>query len=227
MNYPYDLNLSNLLPQSWLKYIDKNQLTIVNQDLLSEIKKEKDSEFYPYNINDIFKIFHLCDINDIKVVILGQDPYFSNKFQANGIAFSVNHNVKIPPSLRNIYKELNLTCKGDLSNWVKQGVFLLNASLTVKQKNPNSHEKIWKNFITHIIEIIDHSCENIIFVAWGSSALNRYKNINLNKHIILSSSHPSPLSCYKTNTPFINSNIFNKINNVLKSQNKNEIIWDT
>lgn len=227
MNYPDDLNLSDLLYHSWLKYIDKDQLHIVNQALLSEIQKDKDSEFYPYNPRDIFKIFNLCDISNIKVVILGQDPYFSNKFQANGIAFSVNDNVKVPPSLRNIYKELNLTCKGDLSNWVKQGVFLLNASLTVKQKCPNSHEKIWKNFITHIIEIIDNYCENIIFVAWGSSALNRYQNIDINKHIILSSSHPSPLSCYKTKTPFITSNVFNKINEILKTQNKKEIIWDT
>lgn len=237
MNYPDDLNLSDLLHDSWLKYIDKNQLHIVNKSLLSEVQKNKNSEFYPYNVHDIFKIFNLCNLNNIKVVILGQDPYFSNKFQANGIAFSVNDNVKIPPSLRNIYKEIKSSnilyndnssyqSTGDLSNWVKQGVFLLNASLTVKQKNPNSHEKIWKDFITHIIELIDHYCENIIFVAWGSSALNRYKNINLNKHIILSSSHPSPLSCYKTNTPFITSNVFNNINNILKSQNKTEIIWD-
>jgi uracil-DNA glycosylase len=230
MNYPDNINLSSLLPDSWLKYIDENHLNIVNNSLKSEIIKNKDSEFYPYDINNIFRIFQLCDLSNIKVVILGQDPYFSNKFQANGIAFSVNQNVPIPPSLKNIYKELNKTnssdiSSGDLSHWVSQGVFLLNASLTVKQKHPNSHEKIWRNFITHIIDIINQQSENIIFVAWGMSALNRYKSIDLNKHIIISSSHPSPLSCYKTDTPFINSNIFNKINDILKTQNKNEIIW--
>lgn len=236
MNYPDNLNLSELLPESWLKYIDINHLNLVNNSLKTEIINNKDYEFYPYDTNNIFKIFKLCDLSNIKVVILGQDPYFSNKFQANGIAFSVNQHVQIPPSLKNIYKELSTSTStstsnsfdissGDLSHWVSQGVFLLNASLTVKQKYPNSHEKIWKHFITHIIEIINQHSENIIFVAWGMSALNRYKFIDLNKHTIISSSHPSPLSCYKTDTPFINSNVFNKINEILKTQNKNEIIW--
>jgi uracil-DNA glycosylase len=226
MNYPSDIQLNNLLPPSWIKYIDQDKLNSINTNLQLEIKNNNDSEFYPYNINDIFRLFHLCDLKNIKVVILGQDPYFSNKFQANGIAFSVNENIKIPPSLRNIYKEANKnTNNGDLSEWVSQGVFLLNATLTVKQKNPNSHEKIWKNFITHIIEIINKECNDIIFVAWGLSAINRYKYIDLSKHHILSCSHPSPLSCYKTNAPFIGSNIFYKINEILKIQNKDPIIW--
>ena len=226
MNYIDNLNLEELLPNNWLKYIDKNILNKVNNMLQSAIKQNTKTCFFPYDINDIFKIFHLCDLKDIKVVILGQDPYYSDKCQANGIAFSVNENVKIPPSLRNIYKEAKKNSNsGDLSNWVKQGVFLLNASLTVKEKYPNSHVSIWKEFIYHIIEIINKECDNIIFVSWGASAANKYSCINLNKHKILTSSHPSPLSCYKTDKPFIGSNIFNNINELLQLYNKKVILW--
>ena len=224
MNYLHDVGVN--LPECWLKYIDKTILDNVTSKLLIEINNNKDSEFYPYNINDVFKIFHLCKLEDIKVVILGQDPYYANKHQANGIAFSVNENVNIPPSLRNIYKEANIKSKnGNLTSWVSSGVFLLNASLTVKQKNPNSHEYIWKEFIKHIIDIIYKNCENVIFVSWGNSAKLKYLNLNMQKHILLTSSHPSPLSCYKTDSPFIGSDIFNRINDILIKQNKGRINW--
>jgi uracil-DNA glycosylase len=226
MNYSKDIDLKNLLPNDWLKYINISLLNKLTDSLHKEQLKHTTSEFYPYNQHDIFKIFNLCKLEDIKVVVLGQDPYYSNKHQANGIAFSVNQNVKIAPSLRNIFKELDIKpSHGDLTNWVKDGVFLLNASLTVTQKLPNSHQYIWKEFIQHIIDIINENCTNIIFVAWGLSAQKKYETINLNKHKLLSSSHPSPLSCYKTDTPFIGSNVFNKINENLKIQNKEEIKW--
>jgi uracil-DNA glycosylase len=226
MNYQDNVILEELLPNNWLKYIDKAILHKVNEALKLEIKQNIKSCIFPYNISDIFKIFHLCELKDIKVVILGQDPYYSNKYQANGIAFSVNKNVKIPPSLRNIYKEAKKeSTSGDLSEWVKQGVFLLNASLTVKEKCPNSHIFIWKEFINHIIDIINKECDNIIFVSWGASAASKYIYINLNKHKILSSSHPSPLSCYKTDKPFIGSDIFTNINKSLELYNKNVILW--
>lgn len=234
MNYE-SKNLTELLPKSWISLIDENILQNTNNLLNNEISKCKNTfhEIYPYQQYDIFKIFHINSLNDIKVVILGQDPYYANKFQANGIAFSVNNNVILPPSLRNIYKELNynysqfnnISYSGNLLNWVQQGVFMLNASLTVKQKHPNSHNYIWEEFTTHIIDIISKKRENIIFVAWGNCALNRFKNIDLNKHILLTSSHPSPLSCYKTENPFIGSNIFLKINEILKNKNSIEIIW--
>lgn len=226
MNYSTDIKLETLLPDSWIQHIDKNVLENLDKSLKNEMTLNPKSYFFPYNQQDIFKIFSLCNLNDIKIVILGQDPYHSSKFQANGIAFSVNEKVAIPPSLRNIFKEAGIQSKnGNLTSWVKQGVFLLNASLTVKEKSPNSHESIWNQFITHIINIINEKCDNVIFVAWGNFALNRYVNLNLNKHILLTSSHPSPLSCYKTDKPFIGSDVFNKINEILQRSNKNTIDW--
>lgn len=226
MNYNQDIDLITLLPLEWTKYMDKKLLMEVNNNLKQEIQKNPNSYFFPYNVNDIFRIFHLCKLQEIKVVILGQDPYYSNKFQANGIAFSVNKNVVIPASLRNIFKEAKITpSHGDLTHWVQQGVFLLNASLTVKEKLPNSHEYMWKKFIQHIIDIINTNCDNVIFVSWGASAHNKYGNLNLDNHHMLTSSHPSPLSCYKTDKPFIGSNVFNKINEILKNNNKKEINW--
>jgi uracil-DNA glycosylase len=226
MNYSQDINLKSLIPKAWLHYIDINLVDKLENSLRTEIKTHSNSYFFPYNPEDIFKIFHLCNPEDIKVVILGQDPYHSSKFQANGIAFSVNKKVAIPPSLRNIFKELNIKpSHGDLESWVKQGVFLLNASLTVKEKSPNTHETIWNHFITHIIDIINKKCDNIIFVGWGNFAVKRYSILNLNKHTLLSSSHPSPLSCYKTDNPFIGSNIFTKINEILESSDRSTINW--
>ena len=215
MNYLQDISINfNLnLPDYWLNIIDPLILDKTNKLFNEEIEKFNNYEFYPYNINDIFKIFNLCKLEDIKVVILGQDPYHSSKFQANGIAFSVNKNVAIPPSLRNIFKEVGISPPhGDLTSWVEQGVFLLNASLTVKQKSPNSHEYIWGKFIKNVIDMINEKCNNLIFVSWGNFALNRFSNLDLNKHKLLTSSHPSPLSCYKTDKPFIGSNVFKKIN---------------
>lgn len=234
MNYE-NINLNNLLPDHWKNLIDNQILNKSNNLLQKEILECKNNfyEIYPFNPNDIFKTFNLTPIENIKVVIIGQDPYHANKFQANGIAFSVNNKVIIPPSLRNIYKELssnypyNSTLKkdGNLSNWVEQGVFMLNASLTVKQKHPNSHVHVWEEFTTHIIDIISRNCDNVIFVAWGSYAFDKLKNINKEKHILLTSSHPSPLSCYKTEFPFIGSNVFLKINDILKNKNLKEINW--
>jgi uracil-DNA glycosylase len=226
MNYSKDISLETLLPDSWLQYVDKDLLKNLENSLQNEINLNPKSYLFPYNQNNIFKIFQLCNLEDIKVVILGQDPYYASKFQANGIAFSVNEKIAIPPSLRNIFKEAGISSKnGDLTSWVKQGVFLLNASLTVKEKTPNSHEGIWNKFITHIINIINEKCDNIIFVSWGKFALNRYANLNLEKHVLLTSSHPSPLSCYKTDKPFIGSDVFNKINQILEKSGKKTIEW--
>lgn len=224
MNYSSDLDLKTLFPKNWLNHIDIQLLDEVTDSLKKEQLKHTHSEFYPFKQEDIFKIFELCSLENIKVVILGQDPYHSSKFQANGIAFSVNKKVTIPPSLRNIFKEVGIKPgHGDLTDWVKQGVFLLNASLTVKEKTPNSHEFIWGKFVTHIINIINNKCDNIIFVSWGNFALNRYSNIDLKRHTLLTSSHPSPLSCYKTDKPFIGSNVFNKINELNRN---NQINWE-
>lgn len=229
MNYQDNINLMSIFPKTWSQYVNREVLNKVNNDLV-KLKLNNKNEFYPYNPDDIFRVFNLCDLKDIKVVILGQDPYYSNKTQANGIAFSVNKDIKTPPSLSNILKELRneydtMQEFGNLHNWVKQGVFLLNATLTVESGKPNSHQKIWDKFILHIMDVINNNCNHVIFVAWGKSALKKYSKIDINKHTILETSHPSPLSCYKTDNPFMGSNIFRKINKILESHNQSIIHW--
>lgn len=243
MNYS-TLNFKTLIKHEWLNIIDPLILKKCNDTLNDEINKYKNqspllySEIYPYNQEHIFRVFNLIKPKDIKVVILGQDPYYANKDQANGIAFDVNEDVKIPPSLKNIYKELTRSglrhsgfcgCAKYNSplDWVNQGVFMLNTSLTVRQKAANSHEFIWKEFTEHIINLINNQCENVIFVAWGKFAQDclKGKDIDLDKHQLLTSSHPSPLSATKTDKPFICSNVFNRINEILKTQEKDSINW--
>lgn len=233
MNYPDNINLKSIFPRMWNEHIDLELLNKTNNELV-KARSQTQNEFYPYNLNDIFKVFDLCDPQNIKVVILGQDPYYSNRDQANGIAFSVNQGIRNPPSLSNILKELKMEYEseynaiqehGGLHNWVRQGVFLLNATLTVECGKPNSHQKIWDQFISHVIDVINNKCNNVVFVAWGKSALKKYDTIDTNKHMILETSHPSPLSCYKTDKPFIGSNIFRKINQLLESYNKTIINW--
>ena len=228
MNYPENIDLQALLPIEWANYIDKTILQTTECKLQTEISKSDTHEFYPFDVLDIFKIFHLCNLQDIKVVILGQDPYYSDKSQANGLAFSVNKDVRIPPSLRNIFKlckGVNKEGDGDLTHWVKQGVFLLNTSLTVRQKAPNSHHQIWNEFTEHVIDVINRNCNDVIFVAWGSYALEKYRTLDLSKHHLLCSSHPSPLSCYKTDKPFFDSDVFNRINFILLRSGKRQIFW--
>ena len=199
----------------------------INFDFTSLSLSKSKSKFYPDKSN-IFKIFHLCPLNDIKVVILGMDPYYNGI--ANGIAFSVDKNTKIPGSLRNIFKEIKNVypefkkTDGDLTNWVKQGVFLYNTALTVEHMKPGSHIKLWEQFTQNVIETIQQR-DNIIFCLWGKYA-EKYETMITNKTCkILKSSHPSGLSCYKTNRPFIGSNVFLNINILLKEMNKDEIKW--
>ena len=171
--------------------------------------------------DNIFRCFNYFNVEDTRVVIIGQDPYHG-KSQANGLCFSVNKNVKTPPSLRNIYKLLNK--ESDLTTWSQQGILMLNSALTVLEKNPGSHMKYWIKFTKNIIEYINNNTTNVIFVAWGSFALNLLENIDKEKHHVLVSSHPSPLSCNRplnVYLPFIKSDIFTKINNLLETP----IVW--
>lgn len=165
----------------------------------------------------------------IKVVILGQDPYcFSH--QANGLAFSVEKENKIPPSLQNIFQELknnfNVSQKnmhGSLKSWAMQGVFLLNTILTVKEGLPGSHKNYgWELFTDQVIKIIDSLCRGVIFLLWGVAARCKKNIINQKKHIVLEASHPSPLSAYRG---FFGCQHFLKTNNFLKRQNKLPINW--
>lgn len=233
MNYPNIVNLFKLLPQDYIKTIDKEILLETENNLNNEIKKSKNELelIYP-NINNLFNVFWKCPIENIRVVIIGQDPYYSNITQANGMAFSVpNENVTLPPSLRNIFKELkncysdiNRKC-GDLEDWVEQGVFLLNTALTVKKGVPESHINIWEKFTDHIIDIIQKR-GNIIFCIWGKFAESKIHLIKNTSNIILKSSHPSPLSALKTANPFIGSKIFLKIDYNLEYLGFSKITWN-
>ena len=176
----------------------------------------------------VFAAFEALDFKDIKVVILGQDPYHG-EFQANGLAFSVHQGVKFPPSLKNIFKELedDLGIKnlhnGDLSHWAKQGVLLLNATLTVEAAKAGSHQKKgWETFTDKVIEEVATQLDHIVFILWGSYAQKKGKMIDRTKHFVIETAHPSPLSVYRG---FYGSKPFSKINDYLVEVGREPIDW--
>ncbi|MGK2897009.1 MAG: uracil-DNA glycosylase [Candidatus Makana argininalis] len=185
---------------------------------------------YPKS-SEIFNVFKFTKFQNIKVVIVGQDPYCGFN-QANGLAFSVNKGLPIPPSLKNIYKELFkdinnfiIPKNGFLKSWSDQGVLLLNSILTVEHKKPYSHSNIgWEIFTDLIIKIINSNLEGVIFLLWGLYAQKKIKLININKHFILKTSHPSPLSA---KYGFFGCNHFSKTNVILKKILKKPINWQS
>lgn len=216
------------LIDSWKFYL----FSEFSKDYMIKLKKflieeKKHKIIYPEN-RVIFNAFNLTSINNVKVVILGQDPY-SGYGQAHGLAFSVLSGVSIPPSLKNIYIELyndlgiDVSKNGCLDAWAKQGVFLLNSILTVEKNKPLSHkDNGWEIFTDRVICLLDEVFGGIVFILWGKYAQNKCKYINLNKHFVLASSHPSPLSADKG---FFYSRPFSKTNNYLKKIGKSEIDW--
>ena len=176
----------------------------------------------------IFKAFDLVSPQDVRVVLLGQDPYHGLG-QAQGLSFSVPKTVKIPPSLRNIFKELDQTIPsfvvpdhGDLTHWATQGVLLLNSILTVFQSEPASHRKIgWMTFTDAIIKVLSDRMDGLVFLLWGNYAKKKGKLIDPNKHLILEGAHPSPLA----RGAFLGSDHFNKTNHFLVNHNKSPIKW--
>lgn len=197
--------------------------TIINERKLGKI-------IYPPQ-KKIFYAFKLTDIKNIKVVILGQDPYHQPN-QAHGLAFSVDYNIKtIPPSLINIYKEISNDIKGFLwpkhgclESWSKQGVFLLNTILTVEKNKANSHVNLgWEIFTDTVIELVSKYCEKVVFLLWGAKAQKKINIINNTKHKVLCCSHPSPLSAY---LGFFGCKHFSKTNILLKKWNKKPIDWN-
>ena len=214
--------------KSW-EEIFKNYPKIDELNKLIETinKKRLTTTIYPPK-EQVFRVFDLA-LKDIKVVILGQDPYH-NPDQACGLSFSVNDGVTLPKSLINIYKELHddLGIKpaktGNLESWFKQGVFLLNAVLTVEKNSPASHSKMgWENFTDYIIENISKKNENVVFVLWGSYARSKNKLIDSSKHKIIESAHPSPLSAYRG---FFGSKVFSQINDYLDACSKKTIDFE-
>ncbi len=164
----------------------------------------------------------------LKVVLIGQDPYHG-RGQAHGLSFSVQDGVPFPPSLQNIFKELKddvgveTPKSGSLEKWARQGVLLLNASLTVQEGHPMSHQSIgWERFTDYVIERINEEATGIVFILWGSFAQKKCKMIDESKHFVIKSAHPSPLSCYRG---FFGSKPFSKTNEILRKIGKEEIDW--
>jgi uracil-DNA glycosylase len=176
----------------------------------------------------IFCALELTPLENVRVVILGQDPYHGEG-QAQGLAFSVPSSIKIPPSLRNIYKELsddlglNLPMSGDLTPWAKEGVLLLNTCLTVEEGKAGSHQgRGWEGFTDLILKVINEQKENVVFILWGAPAQKKAYLINESRHLILSAPHPSPLSSYRG---FFGSKPFSKTNDYLRSKRLDEVDW--
>ena len=178
----------------------------------------------------IFSAFEQFDFQDTKVVIIGQDPYHG-KGEANGLCFSVNDGVAIPPSLKNIFTEINteydrilFPTSGNLDRWAKQGVLLLNAGLTVRKDEANSHKHLkWNIFTDAVIDLINQKSENVVFLLWGSFAQKKGKLIDREKHLVLESGHPSPLSANRG--MWFGNNHFKLTNAYLRDNGKSEIDW--
>lgn len=192
------------------------------------IEKEYDEKIIYPPKEDIFNALKLTPYQNIKVVIVGQDPYHGEN-EAHGLSFSVKKGVKLPPSLRNIYKEIyndiNIVeplC-GDLTSWAKEGVLLLNSTLTVEKDKPNSHQKLgWDILTDYIIKIINLKKEPVVFILWGNFAKSKKKLITNNYHLVLESAHPSPFSA---NNGFFGSKPFSKTNEFLTKNNIEPINW--
>lgn len=222
--------MANALDPSWQAVLQdefgKPYMVKLKQFLLQE--KEAGQIVYPKN-TDIFNAFNTTHFNDVKVVILGQDPYHG-VHQAHGLSFSVQKGIAIPRSLSNIYKELmtdipdfKTPAHGNLEEWAKQGVLLLNATLTVRACTPGSHQKRgWEEFTDEVIKTISDKKEGIVFILWGAFAQSKAALIDENKHFIIKSPHPSPFSADRG---FFGSKPFSKTNEILKKEGKQEIDW--
>lgn len=202
---------------------NNNDFTAMRQTLN---ERYRTGEVYPPE-EQVYTAFELTPFNGIKVVILGQDPYHG-KGQSHGLAFSVNEGVKIPPSLRNIYKELEsdlgiVRTSGNLSDWAKEGVLLLNTVLTVDAGNANSHRGLgWEQFTDNIIRTVSEAHEHVVFILWGKPAQQKINLIDTDKHKIITSVHPSPLSSYRG---FFGSKPFSRTNDYLESAGRGAIDW--
>ena len=212
----------------WKRVIDEEKV----KPYFVELKKFLLEEYENYNIyprkGDIFKAFELTDFSNVKVVILGQDPYHQ-PFQAHGLCFSVNKGVKVPPSLVNIYKEIksDLGCKipshGNLTKWATQGVLLLNTIMSVRESSPMSHSnKGWEIFTDKVIKELNDDDTPKVFLLWGSPSRKKKTLITNPKHLILECAHPSPLSAYNG---FFGCKHFSKTNEFLKKNNREVIDW--
>lgn len=216
--------------KTWTEALGEEKQKDYFQQILKYVHNERlaGKVIYPPQ-NEVFSAFALTEFNDVKVVILGQDPYHGPN-QAHGLAFSVKPPVAPPPSLLNMYKELSedivgfqIPNHGYLINWAKQGVFMLNTSLTVEQGRAGSHSQIgWEIFTDKVIAQLNEHRENLVFLLWGSHAQRKGQFIDRNRHCVLASPHPSPLSAYRG---FFGCKHFSKANNYLISKEISPINW--
>ena len=231
------------LPTEWkeviLMYPNLDNLVKFVDDQYNQSENQEEDELvlkvFPEKQN-IFRSFRYCFPENIRVVLIGQDPYHGEG-QATGLCFGVNKECKVPPSLRNIAKELESDTGVSLTDttmekWASQGVLLLNSALTVKEHSPGSHIKIWSDFTQYILYYLNDKFENKIFIAWGAFAYNCLFNkkftLDITKHKLIASSHPSPLGArrqFKSYPAFIGSKPFSKINTILHNNKKRQIEW--
>lgn len=214
---------------TWDDFFKEEEKKDYYKNLMNQVNKayETTTVFPPKD--KIFNAFTLTPLENTKVVLLGQDPYHGAG-QAQGLAFSTPVEIKNPPSMRNMLKEIKedlgqiSTCEhGDLTSWAKDGVLLINAILTVEESKAKSHHKMgWEIFTDNLIKFISANCKDIVFILWGSSAIKKEKIIDSSKHHILKGVHPSPLSAYRG---FFGCKHFSKTNEILKNLGKKEITW--
>ena len=212
---------------TWTEILAPIKKTKYFENLWQKVKEEYAAgKCFPPR-NQIFRALELTPFDEVKVVIIGQDPYH-NDLQANGMCFSVSENVAAPPSLKNIFTELKddlgiERSKKELDDWAEQGVLLLNATLSVRAHLPNSHKDLgWETFTNFIIKEISDKKQNVVFVLWGAFAQKKEELIDSPQHFIIKSAHPSPFSVYRG---FYGSKPFSKINSYLKSKNLPVISW--
>lgn len=219
------INLSNSWSELLGAELHKEYMQNLERFLFAQYELKK--IIYP-EVQNFFRALDLVDVKDVKVVILGQDPYHGEG-QAHGLSFSVREGVRLPPSLKNIFTELRSDLKidpplsGDLSRWARQGVLLLNTVLTVEKEKAASHQNQgWEKFTDKIISVINDNCDHVVFILWGANAQKKASFVDRNKHLVLESAHPSPLSSYRG---FFGSRPFSKANNWLKKMGRKEINW--
>ena len=216
------------IEKSWQEVLQTEFDKPYFENLVGFVKQEYASNTIFPPAGQIFNAFNTCPFNNVKVVILGQDPYHGPG-QAHGLCFSVNDGIQFPPSLQNIFKEITSDLgipapkTGNLTRWAEQGVLLLNATLTVRASQAGSHQgKGWEEFTDAVIKTISEKAENVVFILWGSYAIKKKALINASKHCILTAPHPSPLSSYRG---FFGCKHFSQTNTYLTSKGKTPINW--
>ena len=218
------------LPGSWEAALSEYTNGAAFKSLTEKIAAEREKEIVFPAESDVFRALDLTDLSAVKVVILGQDPYH-DVGQAHGLAFSVPAGIKLPPSLRNIYRELAeeydllfVPESGDLTHWAEQGVLLLNTVLTVRAHQANSHARFgWEEFTDEIIKAVNlHAADGTVFILWGNPAQKKRSLVDEKRHHVLTCAHPSPLSAYRG---FFGSGIFKRTNELLVRSNREPIKW--